>query len=396
MKPVKKVLLVTTVSGFVPQFEMPNVRLLQDMGYEIHYAANFHTPSYGRDNHRLEGTGIVQHQIDFVRSPFKLQNIKVYRQLKQLMITEHFSLVHCHTPMGGVMARLTAKATKTMPVIYTAHGFHFFKGASIVNWICYYPIEKFLSRFTDVQICINKEDYERAKEKFHAKHVNYIPGVGLDLEKISRSVDIPLKKSELGLPQDKIILLSSGELIKRKNHETILCALAELKQNQSLSQDGPFDKIHYIICGHGVLDESLKHLAQELDIIDSVSFLGYREDMMDIYQIADAFLFPSFQEGLPMALLEAMAYGLPVICSDIRGSRDLMGRTAKEALDFCEGGILIKKADDAVSYSQAISFLIKDKEAMHVMGINNRQRALEFSSEYVKECMENIYRKVLS
>jgi hypothetical protein len=118
------------------------------MGYEVHYASNYHTPSYGTDNHRLDGTGIIRHQIDFVRSPFTLQNIKVYRQLKKVMSKERFDLVHCHTPMGGVMARLVAHSTKTSPVIYTAHGFHFFKGASLINWLCYYPMEKFLSRFT--------------------------------------------------------------------------------------------------------------------------------------------------------------------------------------------------------------------------------------------------------
>lgn len=94
MSSTKKALLVTTVSGFVPQFEMNNVRILQSMGFEVHYAANYHTPSYGTDNHRLDHTGIVRHQIDFVRSPFKPENIQVYRQLKTLMKEQHFQLVH--------------------------------------------------------------------------------------------------------------------------------------------------------------------------------------------------------------------------------------------------------------------------------------------------------------
>lgn len=396
MKQRKKVLLVTTVSGFVPQFEMSNVQILQDMGYEIHYAANYHTPSYGNDNHRLEGTGIIQHQIDFVRSPFRFQNFKVYKQLKQLMITEHFSLVHCHTPMGSVMARLAARATKTVPVIYTAHGFHFFTGASVINWLFYYPIERYLSRFTDEQICINKEDYMRAKKSFHANHVSYIPGVGLDLKKISKTIDVTLKKSELGLPLDKIILLSSGELIKRKNHETVIRAIAKLSQDTTTSHNNPFNQIHYVICGHGELTQHLKQLAEELNVLDSISFLGYREDMMEIFQIADVFVFPSYQEGLPVALLEAMAYGLPVICSDIRGSNDLMGRNAKTSVDFCDGGIMIKKADDVSAYSQAISYMIEDKKTMRLMGEKNREKAKNFSSEYVKDAMKKIYHRILS
>lgn len=117
------------------------VRLLQNMGFEVHYASNYNTPSYGTDNHRLDGTGIIRHQIDFVRSPFRPENITVFRQLKTVMEQEQFQLVHCHTPMGGVMARLAAHATHTGPVIYTAQGFHFFKGAKPVNWLCYYPME---------------------------------------------------------------------------------------------------------------------------------------------------------------------------------------------------------------------------------------------------------------
>lgn len=395
MKQIKKVLLVTTVSGFVPQFEMSNVQILQNMGYEIHYAANFNTPSYGNDNHRLEGTGIIQHQIDFVRSPYRFHNLKVFKQLKQLMMSQQFSLVHCHTPMGGVMARLAARATKTSPVIYTAHGFHFYTGAPVVNWLFYYPIERYLSRFTDEQICINKEDYMRARKSFHANHVSYIPGVGLDFEKINNTIDVTLKKSELGLPQDKIILLSSGELIKRKNHETVIRAIAKLRQDSTTFHGNSFNRIHYVICGHGELYQHLNQLVKDLNVSDSISFLGYREDMMEIFQIADIFVFPSYQEGLPVALLEAMAYGLPVICSDIRGSNDLMGGNAKKSVDFCDGGIMINKADDIFAYSQAISYMIEDKNTMRLMGEKNRERAKNFSSEYVKEAMIHIYKRLL-
>ena len=123
---MRKALLVTHVSGFVPQFEMNNVHILQNMGYEVHYASNFHNPSYGDDNSRLEGTGIICHQIDFERSPFKRKNITAYRQLKELMEEHEFDLVHCHTPMGGALARLAAHNTRTGPVLYTAQWLPFF------------------------------------------------------------------------------------------------------------------------------------------------------------------------------------------------------------------------------------------------------------------------------
>lgn len=387
---MKKVLLVTTVSGFVPQFELNNVHILQNLGYEVHYAANYHTPSYGNDNHRLDGTRIVRHQIDFVRSPFKAQNLAVYRQLCQLMKQEDFDLVHCHTPMGGVMARLAAHTTHTVPVVYTAHGFHFYHGAPLLNWLCYYPMERFLSRFTDQQICINQEDYELAKKSFHAKHVDYIPGVGIDLTHIPNfnDAEIQQKKDSLGLPPDKIIILSSGEMIKRKNHETAIRAIAKLPEQYP---------ILYVICGHGKLNEYLHQLVQTLHLENKVTFLGYREDMLENLQIADLFLFPSYQEGLPMSLLEAMASGLPVLCSDIRGSRDLMGPVLKELPNYkqCAGGIMIKRADNIEGYVQALQQLLDSASTLKNLGQQNALRSKDFSIQTVSCIMQRIYQRLL-
>lgn len=395
---VEKALLVTTVSGFVPQFEMGNVKILQEMGYEVHYASNYHTPSYGKDNKRLDGTGIIRHQVDFVRSPFKFkQNLKVYRQLKCLMLQEKFSLLHCHTPMGGVIARLAAHSTQTGPVIYTAHGFHFFAGASWINWLCYYPMEKFLSRYTDEQICINQEDYQRAKKKFYSKSIDYIPGVGIDLNRMAVALDRigkEKKRKELGFDSDWMILLSSGELIKRKNHETVIRAIARLKKECSDEFERDHIEFQYVICGHGKLEVYLKELAQKLGVSELVTFLGYREDMLEIYQIADVFLFPSYQEGLPMALLEAMASGLPVLCSDIRGSRDLMEPEPDSPSGICKGGIMIRRANDAESYCRALRQLLKDRGALNKMGMNNAVRAQKFSSECVKKTMRAVYERV--
>lgn len=393
----RKALLVTTVSGFVPQFEMNNVRLLQSMGYEVHYAANYNTPSYGNDNHRLDGTGIVRHQIDFVRSPFKATNLNVYRQLCTLMRSEHFDLVHCHTPMGGVMARLAAHATGTGPVIYTAHGFHFFKGAAPVNWLCYYPMERFLSRFTDQQICINQEDFACASKQFHARYTDYIPGAGFDFNRLPHmsTEDIQLKKQSLGLPLNRRILLSSGEFIKRKNHETALRAIAKLIRE--------FPDIHYVICGHGQLHDYLLQLVKDLGLEDHVSFPGYRQDILEIYPCADIFVFPSFQEGLPMALLEAMANGLPVVCSNIRGSRDLMepeNRGSQEiphqsaGLQPYKGGYMISKADDVDAYTEALALILRHPDSMNSMKQANALRAQQFSMEQVSARMEKIYQRI--
>lgn len=388
---MKKVLIVTTVSGFVPQFEMNNVKILQNLGAEVHYAANYNMPSYGKDNSRLDGTGIIRHQVDFVRSPFKSENFKVYSQLKKLMQMEKFDLVHCHTPMGAVMARLSAHATGTHPVVYTAHGFHFFQGAPLKNWLFYYPVEKFLSRYTDEQICINHEDYNRAKKDFYAKSVDYVPGVGIDFSKV-----IPVtedrkraKRQELGIPEEKTVLLSVGELIKRKNHETIIKALAEIKDEDIL----------YVISGHGQLEENLKSIAKSLHVENQVIFIGYREDIYSIYSIADIFVFPSFQEGLPRALLEAMASGLPVICSNIRGNSDLMDGDKKiniqDGLFLCKGGVMADKAGDSKAFQKGISYMLEQKDSWKSMGEYNMNIVKKFGLEQVGQIMEGIYQRLL-
>ncbi len=372
---MKKALLVTTVSGFVPQFEMNNVKILQNMGYEVHYASNFRTPSYGNDNSRLEGTGIRLHQIDFIRSPYKIKNWTVYYQLKDLMLKECFDLVHCHTPMGGVMARLAAHNTKTGPIIYTAHGFHFFKGAPLKNWLFYYPIEKFLSKYTDQLICINREDYQRAKRKFYAKRVTLIPGVGIDVERIqSLSIDKEKKREELGISLNKIIILSVGELTKNKNHALLIHSIAEMRK----------EEICCLICGKGEEEQYLKKLAVNLGVEKQIVFLGFRKDIDSIYPIADIFVFPSLREGMPVALMEAMASGLPVVCSNIRGNRELIQNR--------KGGILIK-GHDLKAYSLAIKDLVKDANQRAKMGRYNQRKIKDFEYSRVTKIMEKVYQE---
>ena len=388
---MKKVLLVTTVSGFIPQFEMNNVKILQNMGAEIHYAANYDMPSYGTDNHRLDGTEIIRHQVDFERSPFNKKNLKAYRQLKRLMEQEHFDLVHCHTPMGAVLARIVAHQTRTSPVIYTAHGFHFYKGAPLKNWLFFYPVEKYLSRYTDEQICINREDYQLAINKFHARNVDYVTGVGIDLKNVIHlsKQEKEKKRQEFGVGPEKIVILSVGELIRRKNHETILKSLAKLKNTD----------IVYLICGHGELQNYLIDLAKQLGLQDQVQFLGYRSDIYEIYAMADLFVFPSYQEGLPRAMMEAMASGLPVVCSDIRGNSDLM-KIEKKLENFpayeCTGGLMISGADRVESYCKGIQYMLRKQNQWVQMGKENSDNISAFDIEHVSQVMKTIYNKIFN
>lgn len=379
----KKVLLVSHVSGFVPQFEMNDVRLLQDMGYEVHYASNFNTPSYGTDNERLKGTGIVQHQVDFVRSPWNMSaNLKAYRQLKHLMEEHNFALVHCHNPMSAALTRIAARASGTGPVIYTAHGFHFYQGAPFHMWLIYGSMEWFLSFLTDQQICINKEDYLFAKHFFHARRISYIPGVGINTGRIHEvSVDREKKRRELGIPEEAIVLVSAGEMIPRKNQEIILKALAELTREKA-QEDADSQDYFCVICGHGELREELSAQAKELGVEHQVLFPGYRNDLWEIYKVSDIFVFPSLQEGLPAALLEAMAAGLPVVCSDIRGNNELIRNGS--------GGYRVAPGDVS-AYVRRIRELSSDPGKLGRMGDSNRIKAEDYREENTRGVMKGIY-----
>lgn len=377
---MKKVLLVTTVSGFIPQFEMNNVKYLQSKGYEIHYATNYNMVSYGTDNSRLDNTGIIRHQINFVRSPFSRKNIEVYKSLKKLISEEQFELIHCHTPMGGAMARLAGRAARKTgtKIIYTAHGFHFFKGASLVHWMVYYPVEKILSLFTDVQITINHEDFQRA-QSFHAKRIEYVPGVGIDTNKLLRKevADKEQFRKELGILKNSICILSVGELIPRKNHETIIKALKEMNDK----------RIIYLICGHGELEDKLKNMVIEFKLEKQVRFLGYRQDVAKVYEVCDIFAFPSFQEGLSVALMEAMAKGLPVVTTNVRGNQDL--------IEEQKGGFTLLPKD-VKGFKEALEKLVSDKVLRESMGEYNQDQVVKYDIQNVKKRMEKIYNKELS
>lgn len=327
---MKKALLVTHVSGFVPQFEMNNVRLLQKMGYEVHYASNFQNVSYGMDNRRLKGTGVICHQVDFARSPYDLKQHKMaIKQLQLLFEKEKFSIMHCHTPVGAALARIVAKSYRKqgLKVIYTAHGFHFYKGAPWKYWLLFYPVECALAKVTDVLITINKEDFERAKRfcKFSKTKVEQIHGVGLDLAywsgkdlKLGEREQMRMQvREELGIHEEETAMLSVGELIPRKNHEEVIRRLAEKKKKGEKN-------IRYFVCGQGVLKEFLQNLIIQLDLENEVTLLGYRTDIRRLLYGMDVFVFPSKQEGMPVALMEAAATGILIQASDIRGNKEIL------------------------------------------------------------------------
>lgn len=364
-----KILYVTTISNTVNAFLIPHIKMLIDEGHQVDVAFNIEQEV----KPEIYEMRCKIHQLPLQRSPLKKDNFRAYKILKKIIISEGYDLVHTHTPIASAIVRLVCRSLNNVRVFYTAHGFHFFKGAPIVNWFIYYPVEKWLARYTDTLITINKEDYSRAKRKFKAKRVEYVPGVGIDLKKFNTvKVDRDLKRSQLGLPKEAFVVLSVGELNKNKNHEVIIRAIAKIDNSD----------IHYVVCGQGQLDGYLKGLSKELDVENQVHLLGFRKDILEICKISDLFAFPSYREGLSVALMEAMANRLPVVCSNIRGNSDL--------IESGKGGYLVEP-DDVEGFAKYIKELIEDSRLRSEFGDFNHKKIENYSIENVLKEMEEIY-----
>lgn len=282
-----------------------------------------------------------------------------------------YDLVHCHSPIGSVICR-AAFRNDDARMIYTAHGFHFYKGAPKQNWLIYYPIEKFFAQYTDDLITINNEDYERATRENLAKKVHLVNGIGIDT-KVFEQIDeenLPLYR-ELKIPKESIILTSIGELNQNKNHQIVIEALSKIENTN----------IHYVICGQGPLKQQLKQMANEYGV--NLHLLGFRKDIPHILNNTDIFVFPSKREGLPVSLMEAMANGLPAIVSDIRGNRDL--------IDHGKGGYLFKLKSENILTAQ-IHQLITQPEKMKSFSDYNKEKIRLYDTKHVNSEMVEIYK----
>ena len=382
---MKKVLIVASVVSFIEWFNKENVDFLSsELGCEVHIACNFdymNDTDIERTQHyiaKLKSQGIILHNIEFARSPLDSSNIKAYKELKAILNAEKFDLVHCHTPTASMMTRLAAKKARKQGsiVMYTCHGFHFHKSSSKKNWMIYYPVEKLLSRYCDYIVTINKEDYNRAKT-FYCDNVRYIPSDGVDINRIrDLQIDKCSKKKEIGVPPDKTLIISAGELIERKNHEVIIRALAKINNPD----------IYYAIAGKGPLKEYLTNLSNDLGVSNRVLFLGFRTDVFELYHAADISAFPSKIEGLGLAGVEAMAAGVPLVSSNVHGILDYVidGKT----------GYAIPP-NDIDGYAVAIKKLAENPALRESMRIDCLKAVEPFEIHNALNVMWSIYKEVL-
>lgn len=377
--------MVATVPSMIGQFNMDNICILQKMGYEVDVAADFTDTSIW-PKERVEkfksdmaSLGIVCIQLDFSRSILKLGNhIKSYKETIKLLRGRGYTFIHTHTPIASAIVRLAAHRTGTK-VIYTAHGFHFYEGASISSWLIAYPLEKWLSKYTDILITINKEDYQRASEKFRAKKTIYIPGVGFDTsEFVACKVDKERKRKALGLRYDDFLLLSVGELSKRKNQKIIIDALGQMKKS------GDLKNIVYLAIGKGDMLGTFEYMIQNYGLQDHVKMLGFRTDIDELCEIADCFVHPSVREGLGIAPLEAMAAGLPLISAYVNGIKDY----TEDGVSGC--CINPNNVDEMVN---AIKKMRDDVEFRRTCGRNNLSKVKEFDIARTRDIMTCTYNR---
>jgi glycosyltransferase EpsD len=365
-----RILFCATVDYHFKAFHLPYMEWFQKQGWEVHVAAT--------------GDMILpfvdkKYNIPISRSPVSLKNHQAYKQLRKIISENHYKIVHCHTPVGGVLGRLAAgnERKKGTKVIYTAHGFHFCKGGPFVNWMIYYPIEKLLATYTDCLITINKEDYQLAnKHQFKSDIIEHVHGVGVDID-IYKPVDEATKLSlrkKLGYKNNDFLLFYAAEFNTNKNQQLLIRALAQIKSKSP--------NIKLLLAGNGSLQEECRNLVRELGVDKMVDFLGFRNDIDKLLKISDIGVASSKREGLPVNIMEALASGLPIIATSNRGHKELIVNEMN--------GFLIPQGNSEF-FSSKILELYSSKELCRKMALESIKGVKRFSLSKVKQEMIEIY-----
>lgn len=366
---MKKVLFTATVDSHILQFHLPFLKLFKENGYEVHVATN--------GNEEIPYCD-VKHVVSFERSPININNLKAIRQLRKIINEEKFDIIHTHTPMGSVVTRLAAKKARKKyhtRVIYTAHGLHFFKGASAKNWLIFYPVEKYLSKYTDTLILINQEDYDLCKRKFKkCKDIQYVPGVGIDEEKfnfaMSEKEKHDLRKS-VGVKDDDFVMIFVARMDKNKNQGMLINCTRKLVEKHP--------EVKLLLVGPDERNGYYQKMVSDQNLDNNVKFLGFRKDIPQLMKISDIALSSSLREGLPVNIMEAFASGLPVVANDCRGARDL--------IEDSKNGYVVDNEENMISKIE----LLLDSKVRRNISNNNVNKVSNYSISNIIEIMKKIY-----
>lgn len=367
------ILFISNTANF-SKFNRPYMQVLRKKGWTVHYVSPGEEDIYDCD---------ISYKINIARSPFSFQNIQAIKALKKILLKNRYDIIHCHTPMGGVIARIAGKKLRKtgLKIIYTAHGFHFYKGAPLFNWLLYYPIELYLSRFTDLLITLNKEDYSFAKKHFSLKQIYMLDGVGVDLKKFfpfKNNIEKNNLRRDMGFSADDFIILSVAEFIPRKNHKLLFDLISRLEKN--------IPNLKIILIGHGPLLDYYKKCVFDNKWNNIVSFTGYVKNVDDYCRLSDMLFASSFQEGLPISVVEAIATGLPVVCSKIRGHVDV--------IENGKNGFLCN-LNSQDSFFDGVMSIYGNENLRNEIRDRNIKHSEKFSIEKILKIMEKIYMEML-
>lgn len=368
-----KRILITSTDLMMIQFLVPHVENFAKHGYEIEIACSNVGGYIEEIKKRLKNSVKAVYTVSLVRSPFSLSNIKGYRELRKIILDGAYDIIWTNEPVMGAVTRLVARQSRKngTRIVYMVHGFHFYSGAPIMNWVLFYPIERILSAFTDYIITLNNEDFKRAK-KFPVKHVYYIHGIGADTDRLKKDTVNQDIRKKLQIPEQAFLILSVGELNANKNQKIIIEALSILQDKD----------IYYVLCGSGKNLKTLQTQSKKYHLQDNIRFVDYRRDIINFYDQADVFVLPSYREGMPIALLEAMYCGVTPVTSDIRGVRDVMK-------DGITGVICGPK--DSKAFAEAIKNLKEDKRLRKRYGENSRKAVKPYMLSLVKDKILDIF-----
>lgn len=359
----------------VTNFSRPWLEEALARGYTVYLGVNRHSPE-GLSSDlpiRFYDSSTYRSLLD-VRA-----NLAAVWNLFRLLRSTSIEVIHCNTPIGGVVGRICGTLARVPTVVYSAHGFHFYRGAPRIQAAVSLAVERLLARCTDAVVTMNAEDYAAAR-RFRLKPggtVHMIHGVGIDVSRFDcPAAERAEVRSEIGLPSDAVLAIMVGDLVKRKNVALAVEALGHVDDAT----------VHLVLCGQGREHRELSRLADRIGVSDRVHFLGVRRDMPRLLKAADILVHTSFQEGLPRAVMEGMAAGLPLLLSDIRGNRDLRDSGA---------WAVMVAPDDPVGVARGLTALATDAELRKSMGRANRECARLYDSDEVRREAAKIYQEIL-
>jgi glycosyltransferase involved in cell wall biosynthesis len=376
------ILFVTTVPVTLEVFLAPFARHLRERDWAVDGLANgaASCARIAQDFGRLFDIGWTRSPVSFLQLP------ALTRRVRTIVAEGGYDLVHVHTPIAAFVTRFALRNLERSDrpiVVYTAHGFHFYRGGRPLPNRVYRWMERAAARWTDYIVTINGEDLDAARSFGTIKpdRVRLIPGIGVDPGPYAQGAVAPREahsiRTELMIPEDAFLLLMIAEFGRVKRHEHALKALANTRNKGTV----------LVLAGDGPLEQRVRDRAEELGIKDRVRFAGYRRDVPALLAAADALLLASEREGLPRSMLEAMAAGVPVIGTDTRGIADLLK----------DGAGWIADKHDPNALAAVIDIAAGDAEERARRGFRGRELVAErYALPLIMATYEEMYREALA